>query len=168
MDLLRKIADRLIGLSAFCGSAGLVFILAVILVDVIGRAMGKPLYGSQDLITMTMVILVFGGMAICDRLGGHLSVDLLERHYPAWLNRLVDTLSALAGAVIFATLAAAIFDSAKLSAMLNMSTNLLNLPRALFQQALGVLSLITAFGMGLRAVELALGRQAPRYQETGK
>ena len=41
----------------------------MILYDVIGRALGSPLYGSQDLVTMTMIILVFGGMAICDRRG---------------------------------------------------------------------------------------------------
>ena len=51
---LRKIADRLIGLSATIGALGLLVEVVVILVDVIGRALGKPLYGSQDMITMTM------------------------------------------------------------------------------------------------------------------
>ena len=60
----RKIADGLIGLSAFIGTLAVLVEVGVILVDVIGRAFGKPLFGSQDLITMTMVILVFGGMAV--------------------------------------------------------------------------------------------------------
>lgn len=157
MIWLRNFADRLIDLATLLGSAGLIVILLVILVDVAGRAIGSPLFGSHDLITMTMVVLVFGGMASCDRIGGHLSVDLLEGRYPDWFNRLMDILSAAVGAVIFATLAAAIFDSARLSEMLNLSTNLLNLPRAWFQNLLGIFSVITAIGMALRGVELACG-----------
>ena len=61
---VRTWADRLIGLSATIGALGLLVEVAVILTDVIGRALGDPLYGSQDMITMTMVILVFGGKNI--------------------------------------------------------------------------------------------------------
>ncbi len=77
-------------LSAAIGSVALVLEVITILVDVIGRAFGHPLFGSRDIITMAMVIVVFGGMALCDRVGGHISVDLLERHYPGWLNRWVE------------------------------------------------------------------------------
>ena len=85
---------------------------------------------------MTMVIVVFGGMAICDRRGGHIAVDLLERYYPAPMNRLIDICAALVGAVIFVGIAYAVYDSAKISVMLNLSTNLLKLPKAWFQYAL--------------------------------
>ena len=84
---LRNYADRLIGLSATIGSIGLIVEVGIILVDVIGRAFGSPLYGSQDLVTMTMVLLVFGGMALCDRRGGHIAVDIFERNFPDWLNK---------------------------------------------------------------------------------
>jgi TRAP-type C4-dicarboxylate transport system permease small subunit len=159
---MRNWADRLIGLSASLGAAGLLFEVAIILVDVIGRALGKPLYGSQDLIMMTMVILVFGAMALCDRNGGHIAVDLLERYYPAAMNRMIDILSAALGAVIFVALAWAVWDSARLSVLLNLSTNLLNLPKAWFQWVLIAFCLLTALGMGLRAVELTLSRRDVR------
>ena len=161
-------ADRLIGLSAFFGTLGLIVEVVVILIDVIGRFFGYPLFGSQDLITMTMVILVFGGMALCDRQGGHIAVDLLERHYPSALNRAIDIFSALLGAVIFIFIAWAIIDSAKLSVMLNLSTNLLRLPKAWFQWGLSALSLITALGMLLRAVELTLSGRDIRNQWEAK
>ena len=167
MEALRRAADRLIGLSAIIGSLGLLVEVAVILVDVIGRAMGRPLFGSQDLITMTMVILVFGGMALCDRTGGHIAVDIFERHFPPRFNRAVDILSALIGAVIFLALAKAVLDSAKLSVMLNLSTNLLNLPKAWFQYALSGFAVLTALGMGLRAAELALRGRDVRRAATG-
>lgn len=160
---MRIWADRLIGLSVAIGSLGLIFEVVLILIDVIGRALGAPLYGSQDLTTMTMVILVFGGMALCDRNGGHISVDLFERYYPARMNRVIDILAALLGAVVFAALAYAVHESAKLSVMLNLSTNLLRLPKAWFQEAMVALSLLTALGMTLRALELALsGRDIRR------
>lgn len=156
LSTLRKVADGLIGLAAAIGAAALVFEVGVILVDVVGRAFGHPMFGSQDLITMGMTILVFGGMALCDRKGGHIAVDLFEARFPGWFNRAVDVFSALLGAVIFGFIAWAIWDSAKLSQMLNLSTNLLRLPKFWFQWAICGFSVLTALGMLLRAVELAL------------
>lgn len=153
---MRKLADGLIGLSAAIGALGLLTALCVILVDVVGRAFSAPLYGSQDLTTMAMVILVFGAMALCDRNGGHLSVDLLEPRFPRRLNRFIDIMAALLGAVIFLGLAWAVNESAKLSVMLNLSTNLLELPKAWFQYALSVFAVITGLGMVLRAVEMTV------------
>ncbi len=157
MLVVRRVADRLIGLSAIVGSLGLLFEVLVILIDVIGRAFGQPLLGSQDLVTMTMVIVVFGGMALCGRQGGHIAVDLLERYFPRWLNRSIDAFAALLGAVIFLAIAWAVYDSARISVMLNLSTNLLNLPKAWFQWALCGFAVLTAVGMTLRSVELTLG-----------
>lgn len=156
MALMRKIADGLISLSAFIGGLCLLALVGVILIDVVGRAFGAPLFGSQDLINMGMAILVFGGMALCDRKGGHIAVDLLEPSFPASLNRLIDIAAAVIGAVVFLMIAYTIHESAKLSEMLNMSTNLLRLPRAWFQWGVCALSIATALGMVLRAVELAV------------
>ncbi|GHF47104.1 TRAP transporter small permease [Seohaeicola zhoushanensis] len=164
LTVLRKGADGLIGLSAILGTLGLLVEVGVILVDVIGRAAGHPLYGSQDIITMTFVIVVFGAMALCDRTGGHIAVDLFERRYPGWLNRLADIVAALMGAAIFAALAWAVLDSARISVMLNLSTNLLRLPKVWFQYALAVFALVAALGMLLRAAELALSRRDVRRE----
>ena len=61
---LRTWADRLLGLSANLGALGLLVEVIVIMIDVVGRFFGSPLYGSQDMVTMGMVVLVFGGMAM--------------------------------------------------------------------------------------------------------
>lgn len=167
---IRIFADRLINLSAIIGSLGLLFEVAAILVDVIGRAFGSPLYGSQDYETMAMVILVFGGMAACDRRGGHIAVDLLERKFSARMNHFIDILSAVLGAVAFFAIAYAIYESSKLSQMLNLSTNLINLKKAWFQWALCAFSIVTAFAMLVRAAELIIsGRNIHKehHQEMG-
>lgn len=164
---LRTWADRLISLSAALGSIGLIFVTLVILIDVIGRGIQNPLYGSQDLMTMTLVIVIFGGMAICDRQGSHVAVDLLENYFPDALNRAIDILSALLGALIFVALAYTVYESAKISTMLNLSTNLLRLPKAWFQWGLCSLSLLTAVAMLLRAVELSVsGRDVRKEQQS--
>ena len=160
---MRIWADRLIGLSANIGALGLIVEVVVIMIDVVGRAFGSPMFGSQDMITMAMVVLVFGGMALCDRQGGHIAVDLFEPRFPAAMNRWIDILGAALGAVIFAFIAWAIIDSAKLSVMLNLSTNLLRLPKAWFQWGLAGFAMLTSFGMLLRAVELALWRRDVRH-----
>lgn len=166
---LRKNVDRLIGLSTLIGAIALLIQVCVIMVDVIGRAAKSPLYGSQDIITMVMVLLVFGGMAICDRQGGHITVDILERKLPHKFNRGVDIFSALLGAVVFLFMAWAVYDSAKLSVMLNLKTNLLLWPKAWFQWALVAMAAFTGLAMLLRAVEMAfLGRDVRATQTEAK
>lgn len=156
LSATRTLADRLIGLSAWLGTLALLCVVAIVLVDVIGRAFGHPLYGSLDLSTMAFVIVVFGGMALCDQTGGHISVDLFERHFPPRLNFLIDILVDLLGGVIFLTMAFAVVKSARLSAMLNLRTNLLGLPQAWFQWLLAGLALITGLALLLRVVEIVL------------
>ena len=164
MSALRRAADALTRLAATIGALALLIEVGVILVDVIGRAFGHPLFGSQDVVTMAMVILVFGGMTLCDRTGGHIAVDLLEPRFSPGTNRAIDIASALLGAVIFVFIAWAVWESAKLSQMLNLSTNLLRLPKTWFQWALIAFALLAALGMALRAVELALRRHDVRKE----
>ena len=155
MKTLRWVVDRLVWFSAGIAALALLFEVIVILIDVVGRAFGRPLFGSLDLVTMAMVVLVFGAMALCDRRGGHVAVDLLQSFFPERLNRYIDALSALLGAIIFVTLAWAVYASSKISLMLNLSTNLLELPKAWFQYALICFAMAAALSMVLRSVELA-------------
>lgn len=162
---LRRIADGLIGLSAFIGTLGLIFVTLVVLADVIGRSFHAPLTGAQDYTQMGMVIIVFGGMALCDKLGGHVSVDIFERSFPPRLNHLLDIAAALLGAAIFAGIAWTVYDSSKLSQMLKLATNIARLPKWYFQWGLSALAVVTALGMLLRAVELALSGATARAEK---
>jgi TRAP-type C4-dicarboxylate transport system permease small subunit len=156
LAMLRKGTDGLIEAAALVGTVGLIAEVCVILVDVVGRALGKPLYGAQDVTTMGMVLIVFGGMALCDKVGGHIAVDLFYNFYPRWLNRTADIIAALLGALIFAGIAYTVYDSAKLSQMLHLKTNIIQLPKEYFQWALCACAGVTAIGMLLRAAELVL------------
>ena len=166
LEGLRKLADRLIGLSATIAALALILEVVIILADVVGRFFGAPLVGAQDISQMAMVVLVFGAMAMCDRVGGHIAVDILESGFPPWLNRWTEIAGALIGAVIFAGIAWAVYESARLSLMLNLATNVIYLPKAWFQWAMCALSLITSAGMLLRAIELALRARAPEVRSS--
>lgn len=167
LTILRRIADGLIRLSAIVGSVALLIEVGVILADVAGRYFGAPLAGAQDVSQMAMVVLVFGGMALCDRQGGHIAVDVFEQVFPPRLNRWIDIGSAALGAAIFAGIAWTVYESAKLSLMLNLATNVIYLPKAYFQWVLTGFATVTAFGMALRAAELALSGRDIRAVPSG-
>lgn len=153
---IRHWADRLINLSAFFGIIGLIVEVVVILVDVIGRNFAAPLNGALDISKMAMVLIVFGGMALCDKVGGHISVDIFENIFPKMLIKIGDVFSPILGAAIFLILAWTMWESAVLSRMLNLATNIIYLPKAWFQYVVIVMCIITAIGMLLRAVEAAI------------
>ncbi len=163
LNLLQKGADGLTSLSALVGTIGLIAEVLVILVDVIGRFFGSPLTGAQDISTMGMVLIVFGGMALCDKIGGHISVDLLENSMPGWMVRAGDIASAILGAVIFYGIAWTTWSSIYLMRFqmkLVQTTNIIDLQFDWFKGAIVAMSLVTAFGMTLRAVSLILARKS--------
>lgn len=159
LGTLQKGADGLTSLSALVGTIGLLGEVVVILIDVVGRYFGSPLSGAQDIATMLMVLIVFGGMALCDKIGGHISVDLLENSMPRWLIRAGDVVSGILGAVIFIgiawTTAASIIQMRGYGIIL--STNIIGLPFDWFKGAIVVMSSITALGMILRVITLVAG-----------
>lgn len=162
LDRLDKGVEILVRTSALMGTIGLMAAGGVVIVDIVGRYFGSPLRGAQDISTMAMVILVFGGMALCDRNGGHIAVDIFEPAMPGWMKTASDLVSDVLGAAIFLGLALTIWESAGLSRLLNLATNIINLPKAWFQYAAVVMSGITALGILLRAVLTLAGRNPRR------
>ena len=162
--LINKGADGLIRLSALVGIFGLFVEVVVILTDVVGRYFGKPLSGAQDISQMAMVLVVFGGMAICDKMGGHIAVDLFENSMPRWMVRTGDFLSALLGALIFFGIAWTTWASvAQMRGYgIILTTNIIGLPFDWFKGAIIVMSVITGIGMSLRAVAMAFGPKPAR------
>ena len=118
---------------------------------------------------MAMVLVVFGGMALCDRVGGHIAVDILERALPPRVLWLGDVLALLLGAAIFGGIAWTVWESAALSRTLNLATNIIHLPKAWFQYAVVAMCGVTAFGMLLRLATVATaGRPAPHEPDDAR
>lgn len=154
---LNNWADRLIRLTALIGTVGLVVEVTVILVDVVGRFFGSPLTGAQDITAMGMTLIVFGGMALCDKIGGHVNVDLFEGTMPRWMIWAGDFASAVIGAVIFVGIAWTTWQSIYLMRFqmnIVQTTNIIDLQFDWFKGAIVVMSIVTALAMTLRAVQL--------------
>ncbi len=64
------------------GSGAIALIMMVIVVDVGGRRLfNHPLFGSMDLSTFMMVIVVFFSMAQCELMRGHITIDLVVSRF---------------------------------------------------------------------------------------
>ncbi len=162
---LRVLADWLATFAASLGALALALILLTTLVDVSGRYFGKPLYGAQDLVKMLSVFVVFGGMAYCERRGGHVSVDLFAAWFSPRTNHRLIVAGQFIGAIVFAFIAWQVFESSTLSRTLNLATNILQLPRAPFQIAVGLLCGLTSFAMAVRGCATIVdARQAATTQ----
>ena len=165
LDRIDRLAGWLSRLAAIAGTLGMVALTLVICADVVGRVFGSPIYGAQDITSMALVVVIFGGMSICDRIGGHIVVDVFENAFPAWVNRAGDIISAFLGAMIFGLIAYEVWDSANVSRLLNLATNVIELPKAWFQYYVVVAAIITALGMALRGVVLVLGGTPPHEKD---
>ncbi len=88
--------------------AGLVilFMMFVGVVDIASRyLMNAPLSSSFELVQFSMVLVVFGGLASCGYVGGHVTINvldgLLNRPNARWIKALVHAM----GSVVFVTIA---------------------------------------------------------------
>ncbi|MCK2046247.1 TRAP transporter small permease [Chromohalobacter moromii] len=151
-----RMLDRLISLSSIIGTLALIFIVLVTLVDVTGRLFGFPLTGAQDLSEMTMVIVVFGGMALCDKQGGNIAVDIFEDKFPRKMNFCLDIAGWLIGCAIFTAIGYTMIGAAEMSELLNLSSNIIGIPKGPFQYAVSFFSFLTAFAMFARIVTTLL------------
>lgn len=151
--------DHLVRASAVIAALALIGIVATILFDVAGRnLLGAPLRGTQDLVQVALIVIIFGSVAMVDRKDANVAVDLLEHQFSPILNRVLTVAGRLTGALIFFGIAWTMIDSAAISTMLNLSTNILNIPKAPFQYIIAGFSILTGVSMVLRVVLILLGR----------
>lgn len=96
--------DRAVRLLALAGGGVLVFLVVLTVVDVFMRKfLNAPIFGGQDIAMMSLVLVVFFGMAYCARIGGHVSVDLISNSNPKLL-RFTDLINNLIGAFVIGAL----------------------------------------------------------------
>jgi TRAP-type C4-dicarboxylate transport system permease small subunit len=131
---------------ALLGGWVIVFLMAYTVLDVYLRyQFNSPFSSSLEVTEFSMALIVFLGIAYCGWVGGHVSVDILERPLENPRLRLVPALLAFVGAVLFAAIAW--LTVAEALSTTHRVSNMLRWPHYPFQ-------LVVAFGAAMYAVVL--------------
>ena len=101
------------GLTTACsitGGTALLLLLGITVAEVVARHLiGASLLGSEDLVTMSLTVLVAAAVVCAAQEGGHVSVDLIRRFRGSRAGRAADVLARLLGAGATAIAAVALF-----------------------------------------------------------
>lgn len=89
--------ERLTKLFALLGGVMLLFLASLTILSVIGRTINAygfgPIQGDFELVENGTAFVVFCALPYCQMRYGHVSVDILSRHLPAFLSWAIAVLS---------------------------------------------------------------------------
>ena len=101
LNLFLNTAKLINRMMSFTGMLVLFLMMLLTTADVIGRYLfNKPVQGTFELTEIMLVTIVFSSMAFCQFSKGHISVDILVRHFPQKTQRIIDTFNYLATLVV--------------------------------------------------------------------
>ncbi len=146
-----SIIDRLVRwLALFCGGLVLVALMAVTIVDVFYRyVLNAPIYGSNDVSVVLLVLIVAFSIAYGGRTGAHVSVEVFTRLFNRSIDRIVSVFIRLIGAAAMTLATWQLYLAGGIATDLAEGTQDLAIPFEPFYYALGV-------GIGLYAVILIM------------
>lgn len=145
-------AERLIGriarLFALASGVALLWLMLFIVYAEMARYLfGAPLFGAHDVARMSLVVVVFFGLAWGGWTGGHISVDLVGGMVPPRLLRLIDAPVRLLSAVLVAVMGWRAAMEGLDAREFGEATNLVEIPLFPF-------FLVAAFGFAVYALVL--------------
>ncbi|GGA79003.1 TRAP transporter small permease [Ornithinibacillus halotolerans] len=77
-----KILNKIVDIQQVLANGVLLFMMAIITFDVIGRNLFKsPLKGTYEMTELSSALLVFLALAITHRVGDHIKIDFLVDHF---------------------------------------------------------------------------------------
>lgn len=144
---MRRALDGLCGLLA---ALALFAIMALTLVDVLGRKLlSQSVPGSLELTEILMVVVIFSALPLVSLHGEHVAFDSLDALMPAWLRRLQQALVDLLCAAALGTLAWLMWNKAVDMTGYGETTAQLKLPVGAF---VGLMSLMCGLAALVHAV----------------
>jgi hypothetical protein len=115
-DLTRKVfkgLDSVVKLLTWIGNGAIALITLIFMIDVCGRAfLNKPLYGSNELIELTMIILGFA-IVYATWTKQHVKMDILSPRLPRRTQAILTSIGSLLEFGISAVIAYEVFMKAK-------------------------------------------------------
>ena len=149
--------ERLFRLIALLGGLGLLGLLALTVAAVLMRkGFGSPLIGVFDISQVTLIVIVFSGMAHCGITRGHVAVELFNDFFSAQIQRVVNFLVNITTAVLLGFMSWVSLIRAFDARDLNEATMIIFIPHFPFM-------IIVALGLALYALAslmLAFGYKA--------
>ena len=94
VDFFTKFCDRI-------AQAAVVVMLSLIVVDVLGRKLWKPIYGSYDYVSFINAILVAFSIPYCALKRGHTHVEAVVERFPERVQGIIGGITGILGLGIF-------------------------------------------------------------------
>ena len=134
----------------YCGGVVLAALMAVIIVDVTGRyLLNWPLFGSLDLSTVLLVLVVACAVGYGGRTGAHVTADMVSTLVGPRFEFYSGVAVKIAATAVVSVWSWRLFVTGNVARRLGESTQLLNIP---FEPVYKALS----FGVGIYALVLAI------------
>jgi len=134
----------------YCGGVVLAALMIVIIVDVTGRyLLNWPLFGSLDLSTVLLVLVVACAIGYGGRTGAHVTADMVSTLVGPRFEFYSGVAVKIAATAIVSLWSWRLFVTGNVAGRLGESTQLLNIPFGPVYKAL-------SFGVGIYALVLAI------------
>jgi len=101
VNALEGVVDKLIWVVKRIGGAALVGMMLVTCVDVIFRALGRPIFGAVEIVSFMATMVLACAMPQTEREKGHVGVDLFIRKASPRTQALVDACTSLTSTILF-------------------------------------------------------------------
>ncbi len=162
MTRLLTCIDRLcVAMGIFAGAALTILAGFTVLKVVMRYVFNEPVRGSNDIVQLTLVVMIWLALAYAGRSNGHIVIDLVPNYPFSGLNRLRDAFAKLAIAIVFGLLAWQGWLGAEEKEMLKETSNMLGVSLYYFYYVLSVGSGLYAAALLVEFAIVLSGRPLP-------
>jgi TRAP-type C4-dicarboxylate transport system permease small subunit len=101
MDTFNRIVSFLAKFCDRIAQAGVFLMLLILIVNILGRKLWKPIYGTFDYVSFICAILVAFSIPYCALKKGHTQVELVLEHFSQRVQGIIDAFTGILSLGIF-------------------------------------------------------------------
>ena len=102
MNFFWKIIQWLLDKMKIIGAACLVGMMLLTCVDVVGRALGQPIFGSVEIVGFMAILSVVMAMPYTHQVQGHIGVEIIVRLFSEKTQTIIDICTGIVSLILFA------------------------------------------------------------------
>jgi len=101
-DLIGRITHPIVNFLRSIAMGILSIMMLLTATDVIGRyVFNRPITGALEITEFMMAVMISFGIGYCAILGGHVSVDLVVKHFPRKTQAIIESITSCAALIFF-------------------------------------------------------------------